>query len=637
MRSCIYHFLDYNYSIMNGNYDLIVVGAGHAGIEASLAASRMGLDTLLICLKRETIGLMSCNPAIGGVGKGQLVKEIDALGGIMAKAADECSIGYRMLNMSKGPAVRSSRCQIERKLYNEYMVNLAANAQNLNILESEVCQILTKNKKAIGVRTKDGKEINSQAVIIACGTFLNGLIHIGLKSFPAGRINEPASIRLSGNLKDLGFKIQTFKTGTCARLKQETIDFSKLEKQFPDASPLAFSFNGRASRLTQLPCFITYTNSRTHRIIKENLKFSPLYTGKIKACGVRYCPSVEDKVVKFPHHERHQIFLEPEDLGTQEYYPNGLSTSLPEEVQVKIIRSIKGLEKAEFSRPGYGIEHEVVSPTQLYKTLETKLIENLFLAGQINGTTGYEEAAALGLVAGINAALKIRGKGPFILDRATSYIGVLVDDLTTKGTDEPYRMFTSRVEYRLLLREDNADIRLRKFGYGLGLVSEEELEVTNEKKKIIDAEIAKLRKAKIKPGVKVNCALLSLKSSALNKAVSLEELLQRPEINYKDIKNFQPDCNLAQNFASYIDSEVKYAPFIRRQLEEISKFKHLEKIKIPKDLDFTSIPGLSREIKEKLQRFKPETLAGAWRISGVTPASISTLMVWIRKEAESSL
>ena len=619
---------------MNRDFDLIVIGAGHAGIEASLAASRMGMNTLLICLKRETIGLMSCNPAIGGVGKGQLVKEIDALGGEMAKAADACSIGYRMLNMSKGPAVRSSRCQIERRLYNEHMVNLAANTPGLEILEAEVCEILTKDKKAIGVRTKDAKEIHSQAVVIACGTFLNGLIHIGLKSFPAGRINEPASISLSGNLKDLGFKIQTFKTGTCARLKAETIDFSKLERQLPDAAPLAFSFNGKPSRLTQLACFITYTNSRTHKIIKDNLKFSPLYTGKIKACGVRYCPSVEDKVVKFPDHERHQIFLEPEGLETKEYYPNGLSTSLPEEVQVKIIRSIKGLERAEFSRPGYGIEHEVVSPTQLYKTLEAKLIENLFLAGQINGTTGYEEAAALGLMAGINAALKIKGKAPFVLDRATSYIGVLIDDLTSKGTDEPYRMFTSRVEYRLTLREDNADIRLRKFGYGLGLVSEEDLKKTDEKKKIIEAEIVKLKKAKIRPGAKVNRALLRLKSSALNRAVSLEELLQRPEINYKDIKNFEPGCDLAQNFASYIDSEVKYAPFIRRQLEEISKFKYLEKIKIPPGLDFASIPGLSREIKEKLQRFKPETLAGAWRISGVTPASISTLMVWLRKRAD---
>lgn len=617
-------------------FDLIVVGAGHAGIEASLAASRMGFNTLLICLKRGTIGLMSCNPAIGGVGKGQLVKEIDALGGEMAKAADACSIGYRTLNMSKGPAVRSSRCQIERKLYNEYMINLAESTNGLSILEAEVCGILTKNKKAIGVRTKDAKEIHSKAVVVACGTFLNGLIHIGLKSFPAGRIEEPASIHLSQNLKDLGFKIQAFKTGTCARLKQETIDFSKLEKQLPESMPTAFSFNGRVSQLPQLPCFITYTNSRTHKIIKENLKFSPLYTGKIKARGVRYCPSVEDKVVKFPHHARHQIFLEPEGLENREYYPNGLSTSLPEEVQVKIIRSIKGLEGCEFSRPGYGIEHEVVSPTQLYRTLETKLIENLFLAGQINGTTGYEEAAALGLVAGINAALKIRGKAPFIPDRATSYIGVLIDDLTTKGTDEPYRMFTSRVEYRLTLREDNADIRLRKFGYGLGLVSEEDLRATSEKKKIIEAEIVKLKKAKIKPGVEVNCALKRLKSSVLNRAMSLEELLQRPEINYKDIKNFRPDCCLAQNFASYIDSEVKYAPFIRRQLEEISKFKHLEKIKIPKDFDFASIPGLSREIKEKLQRFKPVNLAGAWRISGVTPASISTLMVWLKKRVEGS-
>jgi tRNA uridine 5-carboxymethylaminomethyl modification enzyme len=617
---------------MKDHFDLIVVGAGHAGIEASLAASRMGLETLLISLKRDTIGLMSCNPAIGGVGKGQLVKEIDALGGVMAKAADSCSIGYRTLNMSKGPAVRSSRCQIERKLYNEYMINLVANSSRLSVLESEVCEILTKNKKATGVRTKDGKEIYSKTIVIACGTFLNGLIHIGLKSFPAGRITEPASIRLSGNLKDLGFKIQRFKTGTCARLKAETIDFSNLEKQLPDASPLAFSFDGKVSRLAQLPCFITYTNSQTHKIIKDNLKFSPLYTGKIKACGVRYCPSVEDKVVKFPHHARHQIFLEPEDLENKEYYPNGLSTSLPEEVQVKIIRSIKGLERAEFSRPGYGIEHEVVSPTQLYKTLETKLIENLFLAGQINATTGYEEAASLGLIAGINAALKVAGKKPFILDRSTSYIGVLIDDLVTKGTQEPYRMFTSRVEYRLILREDNADIRLRKFGFDLGLVSENDYATTLEKKRAIDEEIKRIRKTMVKPEEKTNDFLRRHKSNALKKLASLEELLMRPGIFYQDLQELQADCRLPTEYLSYINSEIKYAPFIRRQKEEVARFKHLEKIKLPSRIDFSNIGGLSREIQEKLERFKPLTLGQASRISGVTPASISLLMIWLRKQ-----
>lgn len=614
------------------DFDLLVVGAGHAGIEASMAAARMGLNVLLICLKRETIGLMSCNPAIGGVGKGQLVKEIDALGGIMAKAADKCSIGYRTLNMSKGPAVRSSRCQIERRLYNEYMVDFCANTPGLSILEAEAQEILVKNKKAVGVRLKGGDLIYSKTVVIACGTFLNGLIHIGLKSFPAGRLNEPASIALSQNLKKLGFATQRFKTGTCARLRGETIDFSKLEKQLPDDGPLAFSFNGKASELKQLPCFITYTNSETHRIIKENLKFSPLYTGKIKACGVRYCPSVEDKVVKFPHHERHQIFLEPEGLEAREYYPNGLSTSLPQDVQQDIIHSIKGLEKAQFSRPGYGIEHEIVSATQLYKSLETKLIQNLFLAGQINGTTGYEEAAALGLVAGINAALKIRNKPPFILDRATSYIGVLIDDLTTKGTDEPYRMFTSRVEYRLVLREDNADIRLRKFAFDLGLVSKDELKAANEKKKMIDCEITKLKKSRIKPCERINALLKRLKSSPIKRVLTLEELLQRPEINYKDLKNFDADFALPQAFGFLLDSEVKYAPFIRRQVEEINKFKHLEKIKIPPQMDYLKIPGLSREIKEKLNRFKPATLASAWRICGVTPASISTLMVWLRKQ-----
>jgi tRNA uridine 5-carboxymethylaminomethyl modification enzyme len=622
---------------MKDHFDIIVVGAGHAGIEASVSCCRMGLKTLLICLKRETIGLMSCNPAIGGVGKGQLVKEVDALGGLMAKAADACAIGYRTLNLSKGPAVWSTRCQIDRKVYNQFMIDFLSNLSGLSILEDEVLKILTKANKAVGVRTLANADIHSKAVILACGTFLNGLIHIGLKSFPAGRINEPASINLSKNLIKLGFKVKRFKTGTCARIKASSIDFSKLESQSPDIKPTAFSFNGNPSRLKQLPCFITYTNDKTHKIIRDSLNLSPLYTGKIKACGVRYCPSVEDKIVKFPLHRRHQIFLEPETQEPIEYYPNGLSTSLPEDVQLKIIQSINGLENAAFVRPGYGIEHDMIDPTQLKPTLETKLIENLFVTGQLNGTTGYEEAASLGLIGGINASLKLTKRAAFILDRSSSYIGVLIDDLVTKGTDEPYRMFTSRVEYRLLLREDNADLRLGKLGFSLGLVSKQDYETTLEKKRIIDSELSRLKKIKLKPDEKTNAILKIFKSSPIKRAISLEELLQRPEINYEQLNVFSEQVSLPDNLAQAINSQIKYAPFIKRQQEEIDKFRHLEKIKLSKDINFSDIPGLSREIKEKLEKFKPLTLASAWRICGVTPASISILMTWLEKDRKQAV
>ncbi|MEW6009480.1 MAG: tRNA uridine-5-carboxymethylaminomethyl(34) synthesis enzyme MnmG [Candidatus Omnitrophota bacterium] len=616
---------------MKDHYDLIVIGAGHAGIEASSAASRMGLETLLITLKRDTIGLMSCNPAIGGVGKGQLVKEIDALGGIMAKAADACAIGYRMLNMSKGPAVRSSRAQIDRIRYNNYMVNLIGSSERLDILEREVSQILIKEKKTIGIKTIKGEKIYAKVVLIAAGTFLNGLIHIGLKSNIGGRFNEPASLDLSENLKELGFKTMRFKTGTCARLLKSTINFSKLDKQLLDSEPIAFSFLGKPSSLKQLPCFITYTNEKTHEIIKKGLKFSPLYTGKIRARGVRYCPSIEDKVVKFPHHARHQIFLEPEGLDVDEFYPNGVSTSLPQDLQIEMLHSIKGLEDVKIVRPGYGIEYEVVDPTELFPTLETKSIKNLYLVGQINGTTGYEEAAALGLIGGINASLKAKGKDGFVLDRSTSYIGVLIDDLVTKGTQEPYRMFTSRVEYRLSLREDNADLRLAKFGFDLGLVEKCNYEAMLEKRKIIEAEVERLKKTTIRPTESVNIFLQQFKSSPLKRQITLAELLKRPQINYEQLKDLDDNCKLSGEIAQSLTSEFKYEPFIRRQKEEVKRFKNLEKIKIPDKLDFSSIAGLSREVKEKLSQLKPLTLGAASRISGITPASISILMVWLKK------
>ena len=614
------------------NYDVIVIGAGHAGIEAALAAARLGCKTLMLTMDINSIGRMSCNPAIGGVGKGQLVKEIDALGGQMGIAADACGIQFRILNASKGEAVQSSRAQIDMDMYSRYMKDLVMHTPNLEVKQAEVRKLIVEAGNSRGVLTSKDEEIRAKAVVITPGTFLDGLIHVGLKHLSGGRINEPAAIGLGGNLKELGFNLLRFKTGTCARLDKNTIDYGKLIIQSGDNPPKPFSFWGSSITQKQISCHITYTNKKTHKIISDNLDRSPLYAGIIKATGVRYCPSIEDKIVKFKDRERHQVFLEAQGLDSDEVYPNGISTSLPEDVQLDLIHSIEGLEKARVIRFGYGIEHTVVEPTQLYPTLETKSIKGLYLAGQINGTTGYEEAAAQGLVAGINAALKVKNQGPFILDRASSYIGVLLDDLTTKGTNEPYRMFTSRVEYRLILREDNADLRLSKIGYDLGLLGKAKYKSVQDKIKKIDDGTNFLKKTKVKPTKEVNSLLSGLGTASLKKDTTLEGLLKRPQISLKDILVLAPLNKISElDVAKEIEIEVKYKGFIQRQLKDVEKFKNLEKIRIPESLDYASVPSLSREIKEKLAKFKPINLGQASRISGVTPAAISLLMVYFRK------
>ncbi len=613
------------------NYDLIVIGAGHAGIEAALAASRMGAKTMLVTLKRSTIGLMSCNPAIGGVGKGQLVKEMDALGAEMGLAADNSGIQFRVLNASKGAAVQSSRAQIDMYAYQRYMQEVVEKQPGLFIKESEVKELLVGDGRVNGVITSDGDKINSSCVAVCTGTFLDGLIHVGLKHFPGGRINEQASTGLADDFKKLGFKLLRFKTGTCPRLDKNTIDFSRLTIQKGDYLPRPFSFSTSRLVKEQVPCYITYTNQDTHKIILDNLDRSPLYSGIIKSTGVRYCPSVEDKIVKFRDKERHQVFLEPQGLDSDEVYPNGLSTSLPEDVQLEVLHSIKGLENAKVIRFGYGIEHTVIDPTQLYPTLEAKSVKNLYFAGQINGTTGYEEAAAQGLVAGINAALRVKEKAPLILDRSSGYIGVLIDDLTTKGTNEPYRMFTSRVEYRLLLREDNADLRLRKIGYDLGLVSGKDYQKTKEKEAAVKEGVDFLKNTRLKPTPEVNQKLDGLKTSQIKKAATLEELLKRPQLNLEGLRTLGVKLEIAEAASQQVEIEVKYAGFIQRQLKDVERFRNLELVKLPRDIDYSHVNGLSREIREKLNSFKPLNLGQASRISGVTPAAISILLVFLKK------